>query len=274
MATAGSEHIEVRLPLIETLISLGWRKEQLQFSPEWYVPKTPSEASKREAGQSYKGFPVDIAIFDEPENLGQWEHIIAIFETKSPDRKEGLSQLETYLSLEPRVKVGYWTNGTDISSLSRLPDGAFRKKLKATLPKSIDDLVSPTEKPITWQDLQQTDARKLRSIFARLLDSVVANDSKSTRRDDQLNQLCNLLLIKLESDRKAKISPEQPVVFQVWADEHQTFTKIQNFYGSLRLTHSDLFSSLVDQEINLDASSVQLACFELSSIRLLDTSVG
>lgn len=273
MTTAGPEHTKVRLPLIEDLVKLGWQREQLQFSPEWHVPKTPSEASKREAGASYKGFPVDIAIFDEPENLGHWEHIVAIFETKSPGKKEGISQLETYLSLEPRVKVGYWTNGTDIASLFRLPDGSFKKELNASLPKSIDDLVAPTEKPVTWDDLQPSKAKKLRATFERLLNSVVANDSKSTRRDDQLNQLSNLLLVKLESDRKAKISPTDPVIFQVWSSEAETEKKIQAFYKNLKLTHSDLFSSLVDQEINLDASSIQLACFELSNVKLIDTTV-
>ena len=45
-----SEHTEVRLPLLNELKKLGWEDSQIQFQPEWKVPKTPSEASKREAG--------------------------------------------------------------------------------------------------------------------------------------------------------------------------------------------------------------------------------
>ena len=59
-----SEHTEVRLPLLNELKKLGWEDSQIQFQPEWKVPKTPSEASKREAGLNFNGYPVDIAIFD------------------------------------------------------------------------------------------------------------------------------------------------------------------------------------------------------------------
>ena len=41
---------------------------------------------------------------------------------------------------------------------------------------------------------------QLRSVFRRLLDVIVARDSRATRSDVQLDQLCNLLLMKLESD--------------------------------------------------------------------------
>lgn len=89
-----SEHTDVRLPLIDKLIKLGWDKNQLQFEPEWRVPKTPSEASKRELGQSFKSFPTDVAIFDHPSHVGEYEHLQIIIETKAPDRNEGVNQLQ------------------------------------------------------------------------------------------------------------------------------------------------------------------------------------
>ena len=273
MAQKGPEHIKTRLPLIEKLIEIGWKREQIQFNPEWNVPKTPSEASKREIGKSFNGYPVDVAIFDSLENVGDWEHINIIFETKEPNRDDGISQLEIYLSLEPRTLVGYWTNGVEIAALFRTPTGNFKKILNANLPKPTDNLIAPNEKPITWNDLQQAVGTELRRKFQRLLDKVVSNDSKSTRRDDQLNQLCNLLLIKLESDKKSKIQDDSPVIFQVWKNENETFERINDFFSNLKLTHNDLFTSLVDQEINLDKSTVQLVCFELSNIKLLDTSI-
>lgn len=48
------EHHNVRLPLLGKLTDLGWLREQIICpSPdsddrEWRVPKTPSEATKRE----------------------------------------------------------------------------------------------------------------------------------------------------------------------------------------------------------------------------------
>ncbi|MDA2040169.1 N-6 DNA methylase [Bacillus cereus] len=267
------EHLYTRLPLIDKLIELGWDPHQLQFQPEWHVPKTPSEAAKREAGKSYQGFPVDVAIFDSGENAGEWEHIQIIIETKQPDINSGLSQLEIYMSLEPRALVGYWTNGHDIVGLFRNAEGKFIKKENVNLPKPTDNLLIPTEKPIKWGDLETVDAKGLRTKFERLLNNIVSMDSTSTRRDDQLNQLCNLLLIKLESDKRAKIYPDQPVIFQVWKDEDETFKKITEFFTKMKLTHTDLFSSLTDQQINLDASTVHMVCYEIGKSKLLDTSI-
>jgi type I restriction enzyme M protein len=267
------EHTRTRLPLVDQLVSFGWKHDQIQYDPEWRVPKSPSEASKRELKRSYQGFPIDLAIFDDPDHLGDWEHLLIIVETKPPDKKEGLSQLEIYLSLEPRALAGYWTNGTEVAALFRTADGRFKKLYSAALPRPTDNLIAGAESPIKWAELRSPDARQLRRLFERLLDHVVANDSKSTRRDDQLNQLCNLILVKLESDKKGKATPSQPVVFQVWKDESTTFAKVTGLFDSLKLTHSDLFSAVTDQQINLDTSTVHRVCFELANIRLIDTRI-
>ena len=56
-------------PLVRCLKELGWKTEQMVFGKkEWRVPKSPSEATKREKGHAFNGFPVDIAVFDSIEN--------------------------------------------------------------------------------------------------------------------------------------------------------------------------------------------------------------
>ena len=221
------EHLRVRVPLIEDLVKLGWDRDQLQYDPEWRVPKTPSDASKREAGARFEGFPVDVAIFDEPSNIGEYEHLILIIETKSPTKNVGINQLEIYLGLEPHVRLGIWTNGNDRAFVYRAADGSFVVQQKGNLPKPSDSLILAAPKKLVWDDLIPTSTNQLRRIFNRLLDIVVARDTKSTRRDDQLNHLCNLLLVKLESDINAKISPKDPVIFQVWKSEAETAKKIK-----------------------------------------------
>lgn len=47
MQLQGPENLYARMPFIEKLIEMGWKKEQFVFQPEWQVPATPSEASKR-----------------------------------------------------------------------------------------------------------------------------------------------------------------------------------------------------------------------------------
>ena len=48
MQKQGPENIFTRIPLVNQLVSLGWDAKQLRTSPEWRIPKRPSEAAKRE----------------------------------------------------------------------------------------------------------------------------------------------------------------------------------------------------------------------------------
>ncbi|EGR1174439.1 N-6 DNA methylase [Vibrio parahaemolyticus] len=269
-----SEHTEVRLPLIDQLIKLGWDKNQLQYEPEWRVPKTPSEASKRELGQSFKSFPIDVAIFDHPSHVGDYEHLQIIIETKAPDRKEGINQLKIYMSLEPHVLLGIWTNGSDTTLVFRTPDGKFDITENASLPKPTDSLIRSSESKLLWSDLEIPTTSELKRVFKRLLNVVVARDTRSTRRDDQLNNLCNVILAKLESDKLAKYSPDVPVPFQVWDAEEKTDQEIRDLFLGMRRAHKDLFISDNDTDIHLDPHTLNTCAFELSKFRLMDTSIS
>ncbi|GAB6059282.1 HsdM family class I SAM-dependent methyltransferase [Desulfonatronum parangueonense] len=269
-----SEHSNVRLPLVEKLIKLGWDKNQILFAPEWRIPKNPSEASRREKGQSFKSFPIDLAIFDHPSHVGEYHHLQIIFETKAPTINEGLNQLEIYMSLEPHVLLGVWTNGTDISLVYRTPDGKFNIEKHGRLPKPTDSLIKATERRLTWNDLEIPSTAVLKNVFERLLNVVVSRDTLSTRRDDQLNNICNVLLAKLEGDKIAKFSPSEPAPFQVWDNEDSTAQKIKNIFLGMRLAHSDLFLTDSDKDINLDNHTIHACAYELSKYKLRDTSIN
>ncbi|MEO0942799.1 MAG: SAM-dependent DNA methyltransferase, partial [Cyanobacteria bacterium J06642_12] len=269
-----SEHSEVRLPLIDDLIKLGWDKNQLQYEPEWRVPKTPSEAGKRELGQSFKSFPIDVAIFDHPSHVGEYEHLQIIVETKAPKKVEGISQLKIYMSLEPHVLLGIWTNGSDITLVYRTSDGKFDVQENAVLPKPTDSLIRAGDKKLKWSDLRDPSTSDLKKIFKRLLDVIVSRDTKSTRRDDQLNNLCNVILAKLEGDKAAKYSPDDPVPFQVWNSEKETDSKIRHLFQGMRRSHKDLFLSDTDTSINFDPHTLSACAFELSKYKLMDTPIN
>lgn len=80
------EHHLTRLPTLQALLDLGWSRDQVQCpSPksndkEWRVPKNPSESHKREKGNSFNGYPVDMALFDSVEGKGDWQHCKIIIE--------------------------------------------------------------------------------------------------------------------------------------------------------------------------------------------------
>jgi type I restriction enzyme M protein len=268
------EHSQVRLPLIDQLIALGWGESQIQWQPEWRVPKTPSDASKREANQSFASWPVDVAIFDEPRNRGRWEHVKIIIETKAPDIETGLSQLETYLSLEPRAVLGLWTNGSQIIRLYRQADGSFAREDNAALPAISENLLRRGRRLLTWTDLQiPTVAKKLKQSFEYLLNKIVSIETQSTRRDEQLNQFCNLLLVKLESDKRGEIAPTEPLVFQVRDDENSTAAEVKRLYNVMKQAEPRLFSAPSDSVINLNDQTIAQVCYTLSRIRLLEVSI-
>lgn len=244
------------------------------YTPEWRVPQNPSEASRREAGQSFKGFPVDVAIFDNPSHLGDYEHLQIIIETKAPNKKEGVNQLKIYMSLEPHVILGVWTNGSDTTLVYRTSEGKFEVVLNGVLPKAGDALVKAGASQLLWGDLEDPSTSQLKKLFNRLLNVVVSQDTKSTRRDDQLNNLCNIILAKIESDKIAKYSPTSPVPFQVFSSTLETAERIKKLFQSMRIAHSDIFMNDADKDINLDDRTITLCAYELSRYKLQDTSIS
>lgn len=269
-----SEHIEVRLPLVAEFERLGWDKNQIQFQPEWKVPKTPSEASKREAGQSFQGFPVDIAIFDNPSNLGNYENIQIIVETKAPNVEEGINQLKIYMSLEPHTLLGIWSNGSSICLVYRTSQGGFQVERNGTLPRPGDSLIKSGETKLKWADLVEPSTADLKKCFIRLLNVIVSQDSRSTRRDDQLNNLCNIILAKLEGDKISKFNPSAAVEFQVWNSEAETAQKVRQLFQGMKIAHGDIFLNDADNDINFDDHTISLAVYELSKFKLRDASLN
>ena len=113
--------------MLDNLLKLGWERNQIicpspdSEDTEWYVPKSPSEATNREAKRKFKDFPVDVALFDDVEYGDDYEHIVALIECKEPSKTEGISQLKIYLGLEPHTRMGVWTNGSEFVRVCESP---------------------------------------------------------------------------------------------------------------------------------------------------------
>lgn len=267
----GPEHQQVRLPVIEELVRAGWDRAQLQWEPEWRVPKSPHDASSRELGRSFASWPVDLAIFEDSSTVGSWEHVLIICEFKAPNVDAGVSQLETYLAREPRARMGYWTNGADDVRVYKLPDGGFLHQRGRGIPQPGDDLTKASKEPLTFADLKVPKNGELRSVFKRLLDVVVARDSKATRSDMQLDQLCNLLLMKLESDTNGEYDESKKLAFQLSdAGEAYTARKMREDFKALKTLRPEIFAEDDNTELILDDDTISEVVFELSALNLLE----
>lgn len=274
------EQREVAGPLVQLLVDSGWQLDQLVFGKkEWRVPKTPSEATKRERGNHYEGFPCDVAIFDAPERRGDPRHLIAIIETKVADEDAGVDQLESYMGLEPHVRLGIWTNNADPSSpvvfVYRDRGGRLvrRNKVLSDLPRP-GEPISTEQKRLTFDDLTEPSESAIRRTFEELLDRVVVNDSNVTRREEQLDQLCNLLLLKLHSDRRAKLRRSDPPLFRPLESPARTAEEIRREFSRFVGIYPDTFTTTQDRELRLADGTIQDCVERLAPYKLIDMGVS
>ena len=270
----------VVFPLVKHLVGLGWLLEQITFGKrEWRVPKNPSEASKREKKQSFEGFPIDIALFDSPEHAGDPRHLLMIIECKQPTEEVGGQQLETYLALEPHVKLGVWSNdGTQSAPavfLYRKPNGTFlrKRRLVADLPRP-GEKISPTTQKLLYKDLLLPTTETFKKTMEDLVDRIVMVDSNVTRREDQLDQLCNLLLLKLDSDKRAKVHATEPPSFRPSESANRTAREMAKRFANFVELYPEVFTTDKDREIRFNDETVNAIVEELYRLRLLDLGVS
>ncbi len=263
--------MKVRLPVTEALKALGWSESQLQWQPEWRVPKSPHDAAKREGNRGFAHWPVDLVIFQDPEMPNDWQNVLGIFEFKKPTLSEGISQLEIYLAREPRARFGVWTNGTKSATVYKLPDATFKtvRHNDLRLPSPTDDFELATSRAITYKDLNTPTERDLRQSFEALLDLVVARDSVVTRSENQLDQLCNMLLLKLESDTRGLMQQTKPLMFQLAKSEAETGEKIRGEFDTLVEHREEVFREEHSPQLLFDDHTIKEIVFAWSGWNML-----
>lgn len=226
-ATALKPEEAVRQSTIVKLRGLGWKDHHLQWKPEWQVPKTPHDLTKRERGQKYDVCGgADLVAFADSSK--EPHAIQVIFEFKAPDIDAGRAQLMRYVSSEPMAKMGFWTNGTQTLALYKRHSADWLEVENAPLPSPFDDFTKVPDAPPTWTKIREPSEAELSAVLRRILSTVVANDPVVTRREDQLREILHVLLVKLNSDAYFSQSAhvDEPVTFRVYgdADDKVTFT--------------------------------------------------
>src|SRR3546814_4997115 len=82
---------EVRQNVIVELKKLGWKDSRLQWRPEWQVPATPHDLTKRERGQKFESCGrADLVAF--ADDSGEPHALQIIFEFKEPNVEAGRQQ--------------------------------------------------------------------------------------------------------------------------------------------------------------------------------------
>jgi hypothetical protein len=209
----------VRQRVIAELKRLGWKDTRLQWSPEWQVPATPHDLTKRERNQKFNACGrADLVAF--ADDSGAPHALQVIFEFKEPTIEAGRQQLQRYLASEPVVRLGFWTNGNSTLAVYKSHTNDWIEVAGAPLPQPGDDLTAPPTAPPTWDDLREPSEAELSAALRRLVAVVVIQDHRAVRREDQLRELLNLLLVKVESDSVASAGSRSklPVAFRIYGD--------------------------------------------------------
>ncbi|MFE6254554.1 restriction endonuclease subunit M [Agromyces sp. NPDC057865] len=265
----------VRQEVIAKLDALGWSSGRLQWKPEWPIPATPHDLSKRERSQKYRiAGSADLVAFADDSR--QSYALQAIFEFKAPDIEAGREQLMRYLSMEPMAKLGYWTNGSASLAIYKQHANDWLQVEGAPLPQPDDDLTRPPSAPLTWNALRLPTEVELSAALKRLVATVVVQDSRATRREDQLRELLHVMLVKLDNDAyfSLPVHADEPVRFRVYGDEH---TRIQKTAEVIRKQFKDYFARQQNRvfnqddrdEIQLTDATLYRVVAELSPFRIL-----
>ena len=279
MAGLDKPEERVRQQVIKDLKGLGWPEDRLRWRPEWPVPKTPHDLTKRERGQRYDICgTTDLVAF--ADNSGEHHALQIIFEFKAPDIDAGTSQLIRYLSGEPMAKMGYWTNGSETAAVYKSHTSDWIIKKAAPLPHPGDDLTQPPGEPVTWADMTVPNEATLSAALKRLLATVVVGDSRATRSEDQLRELVHVLLVKLESDATGSKSGNQskPVAFQIYGDNqtkiHVTAAAVrEQFKAYFARQRTRIFHPDDHDQILLTDETIYAVVAELFPFRLLGDDV-
>ena len=270
---------QVRQRVIADLRQLGWPEAQLRWKPEWPVPDTPHDLTKRERGQKYATCgSADLVAF--ADQSGEWHALQVIFEFKAPDIDKGRAQLLRYLSNEPMAKMGYWTNGSQSLAVYKRHQADWVYVEAASLPHPGENLTQPPDEPPTWNTLRQPSEAELAGALRRLVATTVVSDSHVNRRDEQLRELIHILLVKLESDAFASRSAnrEKPVRFRIHGDG---LTKIPLTAKSVREYFRDyfnkqrtrIFNSNDREELLLSDETLFAVVAELAPFRILGDDI-
>ena len=263
--SAGPEEIDATQPLLGILIDeCGWRADQIVSRPkQWRVPAHPS---------GKRSWPVDIAIFDEPENRRLPEHIVAICECKRPDESSGIGQLKIYLDREPHARVGVWFNGVDHALVYKTQEGYTEAPIGTPIPRPQDPIhVGKHAALLTYPSLRE--APSLVPLFKRIRNRLAAQDTNVNRDEEILPDLSSLLLLKILDEQANKLSPRRPLSFQSKGEDRQaTSQHIRQMLVSALAKHADVFGA-TDLRLAIDDESTAYVVQELQHYRLLSNSI-
>ena len=209
----------------------------------------------------------DIVIYKSTDltKRDQNQDILGIVETKRPQKKEGIRQLQSYMSASSAL-WGVWTNGKDKSYLYKNPESGEIK------PDFVFQIPAKNE---TWENIGRIKkdtlipASNLKPIFKIILSTLYANTNIS-RREKLGNEMIKLIFCKIWDERYYQ---DKPPKFKIGftEDQGEVAKNIKELFEDVKrdLSEDGVFDKT--EEIKLEDRSIAIVVGELERYSLHKT---
>lgn len=230
-------------------------KEVIRTRPQFFVKRTPSEKKP--------SYPVDIAIFKTAEKKA--EDLYIIVECKKPNEKDGVQQLQNYMTLSS-AELGVWFNGKDSPVYIRkviTKDGVSFERI-INIPKfgeRLEDIGLYTRESLIAP-------HNLKTIFNSLRNHLAGNAVGTTRDEELAKQLINIVFTKIYDEKFTP--PHAKVEFRAGINEPKAdvVARINELFKKVKTKYKEVLD--INDEISLDASSLCYIVGQLQSYCLID----
>ncbi len=252
---ADPEEIEAVQPFSKILVEdYNYPKEFIITRPQYRVSIRPSD--------SKKSYPVDIAIFNSRDKRD--EDLSIIVECKQTNRKDGIKQLQKYLTFSD-AELGVWFNGNE-----RLFYQKYESKGKVYF-KEIPNIPKFGEKINEIGLYKRKDLKKTHNLIQvfKTIRNYLAGNAVNTTRDEQFaREIINIILTKLYDEKFTK--PEDIVNFRAGINENskEISDRIKIRFNETKKIYKDVLDD--NDKIELDDKSISYIVGELQNYCLLD----
>jgi type I restriction enzyme M protein len=262
-------------------------RTQRDETPEEYVRQEIAKSLIREYGYERKDVAVeftlrlgsrkpraDLVVFSEGEDHLQ-AHAYIILEckantVKANDRKEGVGQLQSYMSACPNATFGMWTNGVERYCYRKIQQGG--KILFEDIPDipSNGQPIDEAERP-RFDQLKAASSDALLFAFRRCHNYIAGN--QGLQKPEAFWELLKLIFCKIYDERSS-----DEVQFYATANERHGVNgplrlkaRIEKLFAAVKADFSNIFKS--SDPIDLNPSVLAYIVSQIQMYSLLESDI-
>lgn len=256
-------------------------------TPEEYVRQEIAKSLVREYGYAKTDIAVewplkfgskrvraDIAIF-APQSTRDQSNVRILVECKKEsirpaDRKEGVSQLESYLSACPNAEYGLWTNGLELECIRVVTVNGLRTM------ESVPDIprfgaeIESEDRP-EFSQLRPAASDSLLFAFRRAHDYIAGN--QGLQKPEAFWELLKLIFCKIQDERQS----DRPTFYAAATERSggngplKCKKRVDSLFAAVKADYPQIFKT--KEEVELAPKVLSYIVSQLQMFALLDSDV-